>query len=166
NLSIIGLTEDQATQLLYAFWIQANRADNKPSDFQAIAHSFSLTLISLHLKVSVYHMYWFEISSCTVRYGQYIPVRPDTGTRTTRYRVVPSNPKSPCVRRAVWDERGEATPRSCVGRGDASFLVRNEQGEATPHPALPRSCVGKERRGAASSPRSLVASFSREARLF
>ncbi|CAL9069534.1 unnamed protein product [Musa banksii] len=52
NLSVIDLTEDQATQLLYAFWIQANRADNKPSDFQAIAHSFSLTLLSLHLKNS------------------------------------------------------------------------------------------------------------------
>ncbi|RWW00860.1 hypothetical protein GW17_00036139, partial [Ensete ventricosum] len=71
NLSIIGLTEDQATQLLYAFWIQANRADNKPSDFQAIAHSFSLTLISLHLKVSIEkvfssYIFLLQNSNCSI----------------------------------------------------------------------------------------------------
>ncbi|WOL00283.1 hypothetical protein Cni_G08996 [Canna indica] len=52
DMGIIGLTEDQTTQLISAFWIQASRADNKPLDFQAIAHSFSLTLLASHLKNS------------------------------------------------------------------------------------------------------------------
>lgn len=45
------LTEDQIAQLLSAFWIQATLPDNLPSNFEAIAHSFGLTLASLHLKV-------------------------------------------------------------------------------------------------------------------
>ncbi|RWV97977.1 hypothetical protein GW17_00039200 [Ensete ventricosum] len=32
----------------------------------------------------------FAISTCTARYGRYIPVRQVTGTRTARYRAVPS----------------------------------------------------------------------------
>lgn len=47
---IMKLTEDQIAQLLSAFWIQATLPDNLPSNFEAIAHSFGLTLASLHLK--------------------------------------------------------------------------------------------------------------------
>ncbi|XP_042512049.1 protein SEMI-ROLLED LEAF 2-like [Macadamia integrifolia] len=43
---IIKLSEDQTAQLLSGFWIQANLADNLPSNFEAIAHSFSSTLIA------------------------------------------------------------------------------------------------------------------------
>ncbi|KAF6134619.1 hypothetical protein GIB67_022906, partial [Kingdonia uniflora] len=50
--TIIKLNEDQIVQLLSAFWIQANFADNTPSNFEALAHSFSLTLISSQLKTS------------------------------------------------------------------------------------------------------------------
>ncbi|XP_072974756.1 protein SEMI-ROLLED LEAF 2 isoform X1 [Typha angustifolia] len=50
--NIITLSEDQAAQLLSSFWIQANKPDNLPSNFEAIAHSFSLTLISYRLKNS------------------------------------------------------------------------------------------------------------------
>ncbi|KAG1371360.1 putative protein EFR [Cocos nucifera] len=46
------LTEDQTAQLLSAFWIQANQADNLPSNFEAIGHSFSLTLLFSRLKNS------------------------------------------------------------------------------------------------------------------
>ncbi|XP_008808672.1 protein SEMI-ROLLED LEAF 2-like isoform X2 [Phoenix dactylifera] len=46
------LTEDQTAQLLSAFWIQANQPDNLPSNFEAIAHSFSLTLLFSRLKNS------------------------------------------------------------------------------------------------------------------
>ncbi|CAL9132051.1 unnamed protein product, partial [Musa textilis] len=31
---------------------------------------------------------WYAISNDTARYGQYVPVRVDTGTRTARYRAV------------------------------------------------------------------------------
>nr|XP_010938251.1 uncharacterized protein LOC105057345 [Elaeis guineensis]XP_029124027.1 uncharacterized protein LOC105057345 [Elaeis guineensis]XP_029124028.1 uncharacterized protein LOC105057345 [Elaeis guineensis] len=49
---LMVLTEDQTAQLLSAFWIQANQADNLPSNFEAIAHSFSLTLLFSRLKNS------------------------------------------------------------------------------------------------------------------
>lgn len=45
------LSEDQMGQLLSAFWIQANLPDNLPSNIEAIAHSFILTLIILRIKV-------------------------------------------------------------------------------------------------------------------
>lgn len=45
------LNEDQIAQLLSAFWVQANLPDNLPSNIEAIAHSFSLTLISSRLMV-------------------------------------------------------------------------------------------------------------------
>lgn len=45
------LSEDQIAHLLSAFWIQANLPDNLPSNIEAIAHSFILTLISSRLKV-------------------------------------------------------------------------------------------------------------------
>ncbi|XP_020258903.1 uncharacterized protein LOC109835337, partial [Asparagus officinalis] len=48
--NIITLTEDQIAMLLSALWLQANRSDNLPSDFEAIAHSFSLTILSSRLK--------------------------------------------------------------------------------------------------------------------
>lgn len=48
------LTEDQIAHLLSAFWIQANLPDNLPSNIEAIAHSFILTLISSRLKVIYY----------------------------------------------------------------------------------------------------------------
>ncbi|KAF8394670.1 hypothetical protein HHK36_020886 [Tetracentron sinense] len=47
---IMKLSEDQIAHLLSALWIQANLPDNLPSTFEAIAHSFSLTLISSRLK--------------------------------------------------------------------------------------------------------------------
>ncbi|XP_077218010.1 protein SEMI-ROLLED LEAF 2 isoform X2 [Tasmannia lanceolata] len=50
--SIVKLSEDQTAQLLSAFWRQANLSDNLPANFEAIAHSFSLTLLSSHLKIS------------------------------------------------------------------------------------------------------------------
>nr|DAD38267.1 TPA_asm: hypothetical protein HUJ06_008908 [Nelumbo nucifera] len=48
--NIVKLSEDQTAQLLSAFWIQANLPDNLPSNFEALAHSFCLTLISSRLK--------------------------------------------------------------------------------------------------------------------
>lgn len=47
---MMKLTEDQIGQLLSSFWIQANLPDNLPSNVEAIAHSFSLTLLSSRLK--------------------------------------------------------------------------------------------------------------------
>ncbi|GFS38930.1 uncharacterized protein Acr_00g0060280 [Actinidia rufa] len=48
--SIMKFSEDQVAQLLSAFWVQANLPDNLPSNIEAIAHSYCLTLISLRLK--------------------------------------------------------------------------------------------------------------------
>ncbi|KAL8166341.1 hypothetical protein V2J09_007840 [Rumex salicifolius] len=39
------LNEDQIVQLLSGFWIQANLPDNLPSNYEAIAHSYSWTLV-------------------------------------------------------------------------------------------------------------------------
>ncbi|KAJ7973268.1 ARM repeat superfamily protein [Quillaja saponaria] len=47
---VMKLTEDQIALLLSSFWIQANLPDNLPSNFEAIAGSFILTLVSLRLK--------------------------------------------------------------------------------------------------------------------
>ncbi|KHN23226.1 hypothetical protein glysoja_046386, partial [Glycine soja] len=47
---VMKLTEDQMAQLLSAFWIQANLPDNLPSNIEAVAHSFILTLIVLRIK--------------------------------------------------------------------------------------------------------------------
>ncbi|KAM7478464.1 hypothetical protein LguiA_026677 [Lonicera macranthoides] len=47
--SIMKFSEDQITQLLSAFWMQANLPDNLPSNIEAVAHSFCLTLISSRL---------------------------------------------------------------------------------------------------------------------
>ncbi|XP_050222959.1 protein SEMI-ROLLED LEAF 2 [Mercurialis annua] len=47
---VMKLSEDQITLLLSAFWIQANLPDNLPSNFEAIAHSFTVTVISSRLK--------------------------------------------------------------------------------------------------------------------
>ncbi|KAJ8447080.1 hypothetical protein Cgig2_022809 [Carnegiea gigantea] len=47
---VMKLSEDQIAQLLSGFWIQANLSDNLPSNFEAIAHSYCLTLISSHIK--------------------------------------------------------------------------------------------------------------------
>ncbi|TVU47905.1 hypothetical protein EJB05_07521, partial [Eragrostis curvula] len=46
------LTEDQTYQLLSAFWIQANQTDNSPFNYEAIGHSYSLTVLSSRLKNS------------------------------------------------------------------------------------------------------------------
>lgn len=46
---ILKFSEDQIGQLLSALWIQANLPDNLPSNFEAIAHSFVLTLLSSRL---------------------------------------------------------------------------------------------------------------------
>jgi hypothetical protein len=48
---IAMLTEDQTNQLLSAFWIQANQTDNTPFNYEAIGHSYSLTVLSSRLKV-------------------------------------------------------------------------------------------------------------------
>ncbi|PON57610.1 Coatomer beta subunit [Trema orientale] len=47
---VMRLSEDQIAHLLSAFWIQASLPDNLPSNIEAIAHSFILTLISSRLK--------------------------------------------------------------------------------------------------------------------
>ncbi|KAK1364198.1 Armadillo-type [Heracleum sosnowskyi] len=49
---VVTLNEDQITQLLSAFFLQANLPDNLPSNIEAIAHSFCLTLLSSHLRSS------------------------------------------------------------------------------------------------------------------
>nr|GLL37390.1 protein EFR3 homolog B [Ipomoea trifida] len=48
--STLKLNEDQITQLLSAFWFQANMSDNLPANVEAITQSFCLTLISLRLR--------------------------------------------------------------------------------------------------------------------
>ncbi|KAF8721519.1 hypothetical protein HU200_023025 [Digitaria exilis] len=50
--NIAMLTEDQTNQLLSAFWIQANQTDNTPFNYEAIGHSYSLTVLSSRLKNS------------------------------------------------------------------------------------------------------------------
>ncbi|XP_062211023.1 protein SEMI-ROLLED LEAF 2-like isoform X2 [Phragmites australis] len=50
NISM--LTEDQTNQLLSAFWIQANQTDNTPFNYEAIDHSYSLTVLSSRLENS------------------------------------------------------------------------------------------------------------------
>ncbi|CAA7017161.1 unnamed protein product [Microthlaspi erraticum] len=48
--SMMKFTEDQIGQLLSAFWTQSALPDILPSNIEAIAHSFSLVLLSLRLK--------------------------------------------------------------------------------------------------------------------
>ncbi|XP_076952093.1 protein SEMI-ROLLED LEAF 2-like [Bidens hawaiensis] len=48
--SVMKFSEDQITQLLSAFWIQANLPDNTLPNIEALAYSFCLTLVSLRLK--------------------------------------------------------------------------------------------------------------------
>jgi len=48
------LTEDQTNQLLSSFWIQANQTDNTPFNYEAIGHSYSLTVLSSRLKVRIH----------------------------------------------------------------------------------------------------------------
>ncbi|KAL5218451.1 hypothetical protein ABZP36_019135 [Zizania latifolia] len=50
--NIFMLTEDQTNQLLSAFWVQANQTDNTPFNYEAIGHSYSLTVLSTRLKDS------------------------------------------------------------------------------------------------------------------
>ena len=52
--NIAMLTEDQTNQLLSAFWIQANQTDNTPFNYEAIGHSYSLTVLSSRLKVWIH----------------------------------------------------------------------------------------------------------------
>ncbi|XP_019453147.1 PREDICTED: protein EFR3 homolog A-like isoform X5 [Lupinus angustifolius] len=47
---VMKLSEDQMSQLLSAFWIQATVPDNLPSNMEAIAHSFIITLMFLRTK--------------------------------------------------------------------------------------------------------------------
>ncbi|KAI3993394.1 hypothetical protein MKX01_010137 [Papaver californicum] len=49
----IQLSEDQTVQLLSSFWMQASLSDNLPPNFEAIARSFSSTLISSRPKNSI-----------------------------------------------------------------------------------------------------------------
>ncbi|XP_031385287.1 protein SEMI-ROLLED LEAF 2 isoform X2 [Punica granatum] len=46
---VLKFSEDQISQLLSAFWLQANLHDNLPSNYEAIAHSYVLTLLSSRL---------------------------------------------------------------------------------------------------------------------
>ncbi|ESQ32200.1 hypothetical protein EUTSA_v10003593mg [Eutrema salsugineum] len=48
--AMMKFTEDQIGQLLSAFWTQSTLPDILPSNIEAIAHSFSLVLLSLRLK--------------------------------------------------------------------------------------------------------------------
>ncbi|KAL6645700.1 hypothetical protein ACP70R_017308 [Stipagrostis hirtigluma subsp. patula] len=50
--NIAMLTEDQTNQLLSAFWIQAHQTDNTPFNYEAIGHSYSLTVLSSRLENS------------------------------------------------------------------------------------------------------------------
>uniref|UniRef100_A0A0D9VT81 Uncharacterized protein n=1 Tax=Leersia perrieri TaxID=77586 RepID=A0A0D9VT81_9ORYZ len=50
--NIVMLTEDQTNQLLSAFWVQANQTENTPFNYEAIGHSYSLTVLSSCLKDS------------------------------------------------------------------------------------------------------------------
>ncbi|KAK9147050.1 hypothetical protein Sjap_006953 [Stephania japonica] len=50
--NVVKLSEDQISQLLSAIWIESSFPDNMPSNFEAIAHSFSLTVISSRLRNS------------------------------------------------------------------------------------------------------------------
>jgi len=59
---VMKLTEDQMAQLLSAFWVQANLPDNLPSNIEAIAHSFVLTLIVLRIKVELYMYLYHSLS--------------------------------------------------------------------------------------------------------
>ncbi|KAM7274041.1 hypothetical protein ACFE04_028705 [Oxalis oulophora] len=47
---VMKFSEDQVAQLLSAFWIQATLPDNLPSNIEAIAHSFMLTIVYSRLK--------------------------------------------------------------------------------------------------------------------
>ncbi|KAA8536735.1 hypothetical protein F0562_029213 [Nyssa sinensis] len=47
---IVKFSDDQIGQLLSAFWMQANVPDNLPSNVEAIAYSFCLTLLSSRLR--------------------------------------------------------------------------------------------------------------------
>ncbi|RWW04485.1 hypothetical protein GW17_00032285 [Ensete ventricosum] len=56
----------------------------------------------------------FAISTCTARYGRYIPIRQVTGTRTVRYQAVPSkiDRQRPILkeidcRRSIEEEKGK-----------------------------------------------------------
>lgn len=49
--STLKLNDDQITQLLSAFWIQANMPDNLPVNVVAFTQSFCLTVISLRLRL-------------------------------------------------------------------------------------------------------------------
>ncbi|GAB2277414.1 hypothetical protein Dimus_012121 [Dionaea muscipula] len=44
--SVMKLSDDQVMLLLSGFWIQATLPDNSPANFEAIAHSYCITLIS------------------------------------------------------------------------------------------------------------------------
>ncbi|KZV47335.1 hypothetical protein F511_07758 [Dorcoceras hygrometricum] len=48
--SFLHCNEDQIAQLLSALWIQLNLPNNLPANVEAIAHSFSLILVSSYLK--------------------------------------------------------------------------------------------------------------------
>ncbi|KAK9084345.1 hypothetical protein Scep_030816 [Stephania cephalantha] len=50
--NVVKLSEDQISQLLSAIWIESSFPDNTPSNFEAIAHSFSLMVISSRLRNS------------------------------------------------------------------------------------------------------------------
>ncbi|CAN7080354.1 unnamed protein product [Brassica oleracea var. botrytis] len=50
NAILPKFTEDQIGQLLSSFWTQSTLSDISPSNIKAIAHSFSLVLLSLRLK--------------------------------------------------------------------------------------------------------------------
>ncbi|XP_057856005.2 protein SEMI-ROLLED LEAF 2 [Cryptomeria japonica] len=52
DVGAMRLSGDQAIQLLSALWIQANLPDNMPANFEAIAHTFNLTLLFSQMKNS------------------------------------------------------------------------------------------------------------------
>ncbi|RZS28363.1 hypothetical protein BHM03_00061950 [Ensete ventricosum] len=85
----------------------------------------------------------FSVSSCTARYGRYVSIRQDTGTRTTRYWAVLLEPESP---RAGTRQRLVSPPRM------RQRLVSPLGDEAPP-------CLL-----AGEPPRSLATSFSRKER--
>ncbi|KAK3031229.1 hypothetical protein RJ639_036884, partial [Escallonia herrerae] len=68
--SIMKFSEDQISQLLSAFWRQANLPDNLPLNIEAIAHSFCLTLISSRLRVKHFFYLYNRNESLVIRFFQ------------------------------------------------------------------------------------------------
>ncbi|RWV88738.1 hypothetical protein GW17_00049154 [Ensete ventricosum] len=100
----------------------------------------------------------FAISTCTARYGRYIPVRQVTGTRTARYRAVPSkiNRRQPILkeidrRRSIEEEKGKKKRKSKKKRRGEERIPR--QRRPRPPAVAARGCFFSRTRRRSVSPR-------------